>query len=523
MNKDFYPTPRSLVAKMIARIDFGNISAVLEPSAGKGDICDVLRDRRVEIDTIEIEKDLQATLKGKGYKVIYDDFLTFSTNKAYDLIIANFPFSEGDRHLQKALSLLEKNGGQLVCLVNAETLKKPFSNLRKIIVQRLEIHGAQIEYLDGEFSNAERKTYVEVALISATIEAEDRPAILLDSLKKEEEISIGDDMATQIVEKDFIKQLISRFNFECKLGISLINEYFKLKPHIAESLKQEEYRKDPIIELKIENAYNTKSSYINEYIKAVRYKFWELLLKNDSFREKYTTNLLKELSEKLNDLRDYDFDEYNIKNLSDELNSKIVSGIENTILKLFDDLSHTYHWHEETSKNIHYYNGWKTNKAYKVNKKVIIPVNGFSAYSYGKDKLEWNIHERMHDMVKVFNFLAHELPESLLLVKGSIETANNAENFRDLDFHYFKATFFKKGTCHITFLDDRLLAKFNIFGSQRKGWLPPSYGKRRYSDMNTEEKSVIDEFQGKEGYEDTMNDPEYYLVENNQLLLDSPL
>ena len=45
------------------------------------------------------------------------------------------------------------------------------------------------------------------------------------------------------------------------------------------------------------------------------------------------------------------------------------------------------------------------------------------------------------------------------------------------------------------------MKKFNIFGSQKKGWLPPSYGKKQYHEMEQEERDVIDEFQGMVDYE----------------------
>src|SRR3990167_6812915 len=103
--EDFYPTPKKLIEKMIEGVKFEEIRTILEPSAGKGDICDYLKEHtsfyrhnRGEIDVIEIEPSLQATLKGKDYNFIFDDFLKFDTLKRYDLIIANFPFSEGDRH-----------------------------------------------------------------------------------------------------------------------------------------------------------------------------------------------------------------------------------------------------------------------------------------------------------------------------------------------------------------------------------------------------------------------------------------
>ena len=74
-------------------------------------------------------------------------------------------------------------------------------------------------------------------------------------------------------------------------------------------------------------------------------------------------------------------------------------------------------------------------------------------------------------------------------------------------------TFYKKGTCHIEFTDLELLKKLNIFGSQRKGWLPPAYGKKSYRDMTTEEKTVIDEFEGRASYEDTYANTDKYLID----------
>jgi hypothetical protein len=59
-----------------------------------------------------------------------------------------------------------------------------------------------------------------------------------------------------------------------------------------------------------------------------------------------------------------------------------------------------------------------------------------------------------------------------------------------------------------------LLKKFNIFGSQHKGWLPPDYGRKNYQDMTDEEQTVINEFDGSAlEYQQVMQDKEYYLVE----------
>ena len=46
-----------------------------------------------------------------------------------------------------------------------------------------------------------------------------------------------------------------------------------------------------------------------------------------------------------------------------------------------------------------------------------------------------------------------------------------------------------------------------------KKWLPPFYGTKSYSEMNQEEKDVIDEFQGREGYEKVFRRQDYYLAD----------
>lgn len=40
----------------------------------------------------------------------------------------------------------------------------------------------------------------------------------------------------------------------------------------------------------------------------------------------------------------------------------------------------------------------------------------------------------------------------------------------------------------------------------------------KYNDMTDEEKAVIDEFEGKESYEKTMANTDYFIVQSNRLL-----
>ena len=78
---------------------------------------------------------------------------------------------------------------------------------------------------------------------------------------------------------------------------------------------------------------------------------------------------------------------------------------------------------------------------------------------------------------------------------------------------------FLKGTMHIKFRDLDLLKRFNIYGCQHKGWLPPSYGKKSYSEMNAEEKQVVDEYEGQQEYEKVYNNRENYILDVGQRML----
>lgn len=129
-NEDFYPTPKSVANKMLAKFDSYTLNTkhILEPSAGKGDLAEAIaqklaydrsyygKEYKDLIHCIESDIELQATLRGKDFPIVGNDFLTFFPDEEYDLIIMNPPFSNGDKHLLHAWEIL--NSGDIVCLLN---------------------------------------------------------------------------------------------------------------------------------------------------------------------------------------------------------------------------------------------------------------------------------------------------------------------------------------------------------------------------------------------------------------------
>lgn len=523
----FYPTPAELTDKLLEGIDFHFVQSILEPSAGKGDLAMAAAQKRrrllgryyrsdedavksCDIDCIEIDPTLRQTLEGQGFRVVHDDFLAFETQKRYDLILMNPPFDQGAEHLLKALELAER-GGKVRCLLNAETLRNPYSEARRQLAKKLAGYGAQIQYKSSAFSHAERRTDVEIAIVSVDIPAIELDSTIMDDMReaptyKPQEIAPE---YVEIVRHNGIDAWVNRYNFEVACGIRLIEEHNAMKRFMPEETGLE----GSLLTLNVHvTGDRDQTATINEYIRQVRGKYWRAIFQQPTFTSKLTYNLLQELYDNVRQLMDYDFSAYNILTLLIKMNQKVVGGIEQTILKLFDDWTAKYHWSETTS-NRHYFDGWKTNDCFAVGKKVIVPFYG-AFDSWDKRFQSYQVRQKFADIEKVFDFLDSGRTEWEESVDAILKRVEATQNTKNIDTKYFTVTFFKKGTAHFVFKDAELLEKFNLFAAKNKNWLPPCYGKKRYEDMTKEEQHVVDSFQGKERYQHVLDHADYYLPAN---------
>lgn len=519
-NAEFYPTPPILAHKMLRPVNWRKVTCVLEPSAGKGDLADEIKaaykgyyrdmnETTLDIDCIEQDTNLQHILRGKGYRVVHDDFLTFHTYKQYDLIVMNPPFSVGDKHLLKAMELLS-NGGQVICLLNAETLKNPYSATRQKLKQLLEEYSANIEYVEGAFSKAERKTGVEIAIVAVDVPKQKNAGFdsFYEHLKKAEkrkEKNI-EAAAQEITFYDLIKNMEAEYVAEVETGIDLIEHYRAVSPYIKDSMDPDDHYKSPILELKIEGSSRHGLS-INRFIEKVRMKYWSYLFSNSKFMGHLTSELQTSYRSMVEKLKDYDFSEYNIKIIMLEMNAKLNESIQDAIVAMFDRLTAEHSWYPESKKNKHYYNGWASNLAHKVNKKVILPC--YEVFSpWNKEFRSYQAIYYLRDIEKIFDFLDGNMTRHVNLEHALSSAGNNPKNIK---CKYFTVSFYKKGTVHIKFDNLELLDRFNIYVAQNRNWLPPSYGKQQYNAMTAEEKAVIDEFQGKEEYKKVYESYERYM------------
>lgn len=540
--KTFYPTPEALAKKLLEGLDWCFVESILEPSAGKGDlarVCAGLRKqagyngyyptseyswddaiRNADIDCIEIDPTLRAVLEQQNFRVIHDDFLAYETQKRYHLIAMNPPFDRGAAHLLHALDLMER-GGEIRCILNAETLRNPYTDQRRELAKRLKDLNAEVEFVQDGFKDAERSTDVEIALVRVSIPMVQIDSSFMDEMRKAptyKTSTVASEYA-DMVRYNEIDEWVNRHNYEVACGIRLIEEWSAMEPFILAHPDSD--LADPILSLKVRSGGSDRDVTINEYIRQTRLKYWRAIFQHSTFTDKLTSNLLNDLQASVNKFKDYEFSAYNILTLIIRMNGKVAQGIEDTIIKLFDDWTARSYY--EDSPNRHYYNGWKTNDCWRVGKKVIIPF--YDAFdTWDKRFRAWSVISKFRDIEKVFDFLDNGRTDWPGTFGNDFKVAEATGYTKNLDTKYFTCTFYKKGTAHLVFKDLDLLEKFNLFASQRKGWLPPNFGKSRYDDMSAEEQSVVDSFHGRKKYEEILRRADYFLESGSgsQLLLGAP-
>ena len=536
----FYPTPPDVAGKLFAGVDWNRVHSVLEPSAGKGDLLHCMlalkrrtNDRRghwgparreFDIDCIEIDSNLQAILKANDFRVIHDDFLTFYSRKCYDLILMNPPFANGDLHLLHALELL-RTGGQVACILNAETIRNPYTVSRKALMKELHRLNASIRFYQDAFSKAQRKADVDIAIINVRLPQDQTDTSLWDDLKKAADVNWDQRREdTELAPANNVERLIREYDLLCAAGIDLMRKYNGVAPHIHNS--RQEYS-HPIIEMSIGG--HTANSFfgseaVNDFLTIARSRYWEELFDLPDVRSQMTSDMRKEYSSTISEMRNYEFSEFNIRQVLKKIMGQLQVGVEEAIVKCFDKLSAEHSYHDDVqNENIHYYNGWKTNKAHYVNMKCIIPTWGCFARSYRADKYgrykdvmtgldTSGCFAVLDDLEKALDYLDKGETEPTDLYTTLERAAQNGKT-AGIYCKYFTVKFFKKGTCHIQFHDQKIVDRLNIFVGRTRTWLPPSYGKKAYQEMTAEEKDVIDSFQGSEKYAKILADAGNYLVE----------
>ena len=166
----FFPTPRPAVEEMLDRADIQPGHTVLEPSAGKGDILDAIRERHPDAQThaLEYNSTLRDILQKKGHNVVGNDALDHVGQ--YDRIVMNPPFESGaDRdHVRHQYENNLAPGGRMVGIMSEGPFSRQSAKDQEFRDWLESVGGTHEEMPEGSFAgnDAFRKTGVRTRMVT---------------------------------------------------------------------------------------------------------------------------------------------------------------------------------------------------------------------------------------------------------------------------------------------------------------------------------------------------------------------
>ena len=489
IDNQFYPTPKMLQIKMWEKFE-NRGGEILDPSAGRADLIRpygkyASSDSRhySQFDVIEIDFENQAILRDLGCNVVGHDFLQFECKKIYKRIIMNPPFNVGAKHVLKAWEILVD--GEIVALVNAQTLKNPSTKEQTRLTHIIEDNGGDIEYLSDTFMDPDtkRKTSVEVAIIHLekkntfthdfitqlkpdisnggfeASEAETGKQLAIPSSTIDQAIVIFDAAVKCLKdEMEMTNQLKQNTNYYCGLLAESIVR--SKKEQQSQSVKHKSMNNDDLVK-----AYNERYEEIKE-------RAWSHILTATKTGRNLTNAVYTKLSSQFDQVKKLEFTKVNIHGFLYGLVEQRQTMNLDMLCELFDTITRFH------SDNRCYYKGWKSNDKHKnayriVMTRFILPVR--SDYSGGKPN--YDELRKLRDFDLAFALLdGKDITESV----GITNLFDNEDMARELaDRQRVSATYFDiryyplSGTMHFFPRHKKLIARLNRIVGRERQWLPP--------------------------------------------------
>jgi methylase of polypeptide subunit release factors len=515
-NADFYPTPENVILQMLEGYDLTN-KIILEPSAGKGNIVDFLKNNgAAEVIACENNEDLKKILATKC-KVIADDFLTVQSHQIshIDFIIMNPPFSADEKHILHAWDIAPA-GATIISLCNLNTVKNAYSTERKRLESTIENFG-EWEDLGDAFSDSERKTGVNIALIKiqkpGQSYSKEFEGFFLDEDPEEDQFN-------GIMSYNVVRDLVNRYVAAVKLFDEQIEVGIKMN-----ALTSGFYSSD----IAFSCTSNGQPALRNDFKKDLQKSGWNFIFKKMNMQKYATRGLREDINKFVEKQQNIPFTMKNIYRMLEIVIGTQESRMDKAILEAFDKV--TSH-HKDNRYNIE---GWKTNSHYFLTKRFIMPRLTEVGYSGEVKGNHSSNFEMVEDLIKSLCYILGEnygdkvgLDDTinypyLLLKDGKYVKDSYYNDFdvviksRDLNsisdkqrqhpgseiqhteinwgkwfnWGYFKVRAYKKGTMHFEFKDEKVWGTFNQRVAKLKGYPLYEHKKETPKQKQPERKQTV--------------------------------
>ncbi len=439
-NNDFYPTPVEIIEKMVDGIELHG-KTILEPSAGKGDIVDYLKSFNANVIACEKSPELREILKNKC-PIIENDFLQLKAEQISHIqaIIMNPPFSADERHIIHAWSIAP-DGCRIVALCNSETLNKCGWRSREELRTIVDSYGYSLR-LGQCFSDAERKTDVEVSLISLF-----KPGN--NAVNEFEGFFLDEDPAEQqdnaIMKHSVVRELVNRYVEAVKIFDEQLETAQKMNRMISS------FYSSGIAMTLTKDAAPMKR---NEFKKDLQKSAWNYVFRELDMQKYATSGLRADINKFVEQQTQIPFTMRNIYRMLEIVVGTQDQRMDKALLEVFVKVTQRY------SENRFNLEGWKTNSHYLLNRKFILPNVVDLDY---RGRLRTNYHgwaDPVDDLDKALcHFLGVEYNQRISFGHFLSEHNVKAGEFHTWGFFDFRA--YKKGTVHFTFQDENVWMKFN--------------------------------------------------------------
>lgn len=483
---DFFPTPRA-VAKMMLKKVPKTATYFLEPSAGKGDLARAILQagesahyshgshQRHKIDVIEAQAELATILCAiDGLSFVGTDWLTYAGVSYYDAIVMNPPFSTGATHLLKAWDFL--HAGDIVCLLNQETIRNPHTAERQQLMTVIEKHGT-VEVLGPVFRAAERHTSVDVVLVHLTKTAEDDRIDLWHSDGPEREIQ-SDDNETGLplalrdklgnMEHYYTSALSAMF-----AAFSQIRKSSRFMEALGTNIRGASGGRDESdLGIILKLAGNNITAARAEFATALRRGAWMHIFEQVEFHKWLDSQQTESLLRDLERGSTIAFTAENIKGTLSNIFLQRKKLYEQSVWNVFVAL--TRHYKGNTTGDLGNgdgRSGWKSNDSFKVNAKLIFPYG--CHYSYGGFDI-WSMRQAgvvYVDLDRVVCVLDGQRLDTITTVMQALEMAFRSRQPGTCESTYFHIRYFKKGTVHLRWKRRDLLDRFNLIAASGRPWI----------------------------------------------------
>lgn len=483
MDFQYYPTPLALAIRAWNKFRNNAFVRVLEPSAGTGELAlagqhvHAFKCRHATIDCCEIDPSKHPVLRDKGLNVVGVDFLELGLGSIYSHVILNPPFLEGAKHVLKAWDMLWD--GEVVAIVNAETLRNPYTRERQRLVDLIAQYG-DAEFVDNAFTGegVQREAEVDIALVYLRKAADLQHDIIGDLFDELRQDASTRESLTANFRKDYlpalqtdhIENMVLAFNAAVMAMRESVYKEERARYYTAFLGETMAVRQSGTAS-KVNASVQWVQGTIAERYADLKDRAWAGILRSTNVTSRLSSKAQQRLEKEFEQIKQLEFTVRNVYaflcGLVDQ-QGEIQVGMACDVFDAFT----RYH-----SENTVFYMGFKSNDKHRTcgmrlrTTRFILPGHACASY---RSELSWESRTLLADFDKVFAMLDGKQVPEVGLVDIFSTHFNALRNGERVSSSYFDIRYYPlAGTIHFFPRGKHLVDRLNRLVGRHRQWLPP--------------------------------------------------